>query len=195
MRLLVGGVNFKMSSRLLCLILAFLLLLIWKQSYLWKYWLRNIGFLNLSPDVDKNIQRLLANLTPWNLLTDQGNTLRVARWLMLLSVFVCAFVCLSVHVVKRFGPLTTLWSHGSPQSIVTPSWQGWISPQRHGLLTGTNKIITLHGSPDQQQIVSLSALGLEEEWALLTWPWMDLINDLCKVQDVLTDNLCHAQSW
>lgn len=74
-------------------------------------------------------------------------------------LWVCVFVSLSVHGAKRFWPLTLLWSHGSPQSNVTPSWQARLSPRSHGLLTGPNKIITLHESPDEQQIVSLNALG------------------------------------
>lgn len=90
---------------------------------------------------------------------------------MKLCVFVtlCVFVSLIVCVAERFGPLTPLWSHGSPRSKVTPSWQGRLSLQRHGLLTGLNKIITLHGSPDRQQIVSLNAFGLGEKTSGLCW--------------------------
>ncbi len=80
-------------------------------------------------------------------------------------VVVC--LCACVYLIQclcgkeLFRPLTPLWSHGSQQSKVTPSWQGRINPQRLGLLAGSNKIITLHCSPDQQQIVSLSALSEE----------------------------------
>lgn len=47
-----------------------------------------------------------------------------------------------------------------------------------------------HGSPDQRQIVSLSALR-GEILQLLAWPWVGLINNVCKIKDVLSHHLCH----